>query len=206
MNKIQILKNVGLGIAIIIALNLFFGSGIKTFYKEPKFEDFCVKELSAKKYENKIQCDEVGGLWNENVAAYGGGYRVTSTGQEIPMMAPPVSVAIDKAGDSVVAEEIKGWCDAYSTCSKNFETADNLYRRNVFIVLVILGVITLIAGFFVGQSAAVSLGLSYGGIISMLIGVIHYWSAMQESLRFIVLGVVVFALIWVGIKKFGKGE
>ena len=64
----------------------------------------------------------------------------------------------------------------------------------------ILGVASLVAGIFI-SATSVSIGLSLGGVLSLIIGSIRYWSDMDDILRVIMLGVALLALIWVGIKK-----
>jgi len=70
------------------------------------------------------------------------------------------------------------------------------------LVLVVLGAISLVVGFFLVDFSAVSLGLSFGGVLSFIIASIRYWSAMQEYLRVIILGLALATLIALAIKKF----
>ncbi len=91
---------------------------------------------------------------------------------------------------------------ARKECNDAYQTASDLYKRNVFIVWVVAGSISIVVGFFVGQSEAVSLGLSFGGLVSLIVGAIGYWSAMNDYLRFIILGIALAVLIWIGIKRF----
>lgn len=180
-------KKIVIALAIIIVLNLFFNYGIDTFYKGPKYEDFCKPEDLSRQYQAKEDCDSVGGLWtdNRNKPLYG----------EAPV---PVPILDQKS-------EPLGWCDVEYTCRKSFESVQNLYNRNVFIILIIAGIISIIIGFLVGQSEAVSSGLSFGGILSLIIGTIRYWSGMDDYLRFI-LGVALAVLIWIGVKKLKDNE
>lgn len=167
-----------LAFSIIIVLNLFFNYGIYTFYKNPKFENFCKPELNSNAYTNRQSCEAVGGLWNENFP------------KAVPAPTRP-------------AENIQtGYCDVYHTCQKEFNDVNSIYNKNVFIVLVSLGLISLVGGLFIGISGAVSTGLSIGGILSMIIGSIRYWSDMNDYLRFGLLGVALVVLLWLGIKKF----
>jgi hypothetical protein len=76
-----------------------------------------------------------------------------------------------------------------------------VYNRNVFVALVILGVISLIAGFFIRRSAAVSLGLSLGGVLALVVASVRYWSDMNDYLRLGVLAVALVLLVYLGIKK-----
>lgn len=182
-------KKIILVLGIIIVLNLFFNYGIETFYDGPEYDDFCAEELRSVKYNAQEDCEAVGGFWTESQALV----EFNSEGE-------PIS----SERSMLVKEQIKepsGWCDVDHTCRKEFEVANNLYKRNVFIILIVLGILSIIAGFFFGQSEAVALGFSFGGILSLIIGTIRYWSAMDDYLRFIVLAIALAALIWLGIKK-----
>ena len=96
---------------------------------------------------------------------------------------------------------VTGWCNLQYTCSNNFNDATRIYNRNAFIVLVLLGIMAIIASFFVIGTEAVSLGLSLGGVVSTIVGSVQYWSDMDDKLRFGVLLVGFIVLIWLGIKK-----
>jgi len=173
-----------LALAIVIILNLFFAVAVRLAYKEPAFENFCVQDRIKVALETKEACEakDIGGKWNYN-----------NTGYKEPM---PVTVPVESL------KQQTGYCDINYTCQKSFEAATSLYNRNVFVVLVVLGIISLIVGYVFSASSAVSLGLSLGGVISLIIASIRYWSDMQEYLRLIILGIALVALVWFGIKKF----
>ena len=59
-----------------------------------------------------------------------------------------------------------------------------------------------IGSFFIASFEVVSLGLSLAGILSLIIGSMRYWSAMDDYLRVVILGLALAALIYIGIKKF----
>ena len=86
-------------------------------------------------------------------------------------------------------------------CYKEFSPLENKYKRNVFIILSILGVLSVIIGLLLKTVPAVYLGLMLGGIINILEGIIRYWSQMNEYFRFIILGVLLVILIWISYKK-----
>ncbi len=177
-------KKIILVLGIIIVLNLFFNYGIKTFYNEPKYDNYCPQELQSKQYNTKEDCENVGGMWQE---------RTNVTYEQDLSMPAPVPVPSKEA--------IASWCDSQYTCRKDFESVYDLYKRNVFIIWVIVGVVSLILGFSIAASEAVSLGLSFGGLVSLIVGTIGYWSAMNDYLRFIILGIALAILVWIGIKK-----
>jgi hypothetical protein len=183
--KNNLLLKWALIIGIVIVLNLFFYFAIKLVYDEPKFEDFCQTKQVNIQPEGEKACVEAGGAWNANPNEKFAPVAVPANieGQTKPVM-------------------INGYCDTNYTCQKEFETARDLYNRNVFLVLVTLGIISLVAGLLLAFNAVISIGLSYGGILSFIIGTIRYWSAMDDYLRVIILGLTLVVLIWLGVKKF----
>ena len=85
-------------------------------------------------------------------------------------------------------------------CHDEFRPIQQLYNRNVFIFLLIVGLITIFIGLYLGATT-VSSGLILGGILNIVIGVMRYWSDMEEFLRFTILGIALIILIYVGYKK-----
>ncbi len=170
-------------IGIIIVLNLFFHFATRLIYKAPKFEDFCQTKQVNVEPATKDACLAVGGAWNEG-----------PEGKPVP--------AVINANGQVSPSTGNNYCNTQFTCQKDFETANNLYRRNVFVVMVILGLLSLLLGFALVANEVISLGLSYGGILSFIIASIQYWSAMDDYLRVIILGLALAVLIYLGYKKF----
>ncbi len=178
MKNINILKW-ALILGIIIVLNLFVNFSIALVYDAPVWDKFCPQQQVTVPPDTQEKCVAVGGGWTENV----------NYNQEITKPVP------------ADFKEPKGYCDPNFTCQKTYTEASSLYNRNVFIVLVIAGVISLGLGFALGAYPAVSLGLSFGGVLSFIVASIRYWSDMDDYLRVIILGLALVALIWLGIKK-----
>jgi len=86
-------------------------------------------------------------------------------------------------------------------CYEAFQPIENNYKRNVFIILSILGVLSIIIGILVKNLHSLSFGLMLGGLISIVYGIIRYWAQMNEYLRFIILGILLAILIWISYKK-----
>lgn len=169
-------------VAITIVMNLFFNYAISLVYKEPAFETFCPNSLVSKAYNNKDMCVQAGGQWNE-----------TTVPVDINGMTKPIPTK---------SEQVTGYCNVTYTCQQKYDDARTLYNRNVFIVLVVLGVLSLVAGAYLTHlSSVVSLGFSFGGVLSLIIGSMRYWSDMQDVLRVVMLGVALAVLVWLGIKK-----
>lgn len=166
-------------IGIIIVLNLFFHFATRLVYKIPEYEDFCQSKQVEIRPDTEESCVAQGGAWITPEAEY---YREA-----------PVPMPIDAN---------KAYCDTTYTCRQTYEDARELYQRNVFIVMVVLGLLSLVLGFALAASEVISLGLSYGGILSFIIASIQYWSAMDDYLRVIILGLALAVLIYLGYRKF----
>jgi len=52
--------------------------------------------------------------------------------------------------------------------------------------------------------ASVSSGLMGGGILAIIYGTMRYWSDLPDFGRFIILGITLIILIWLGYKKIAK--
>jgi hypothetical protein len=167
--------------AIVVVLNLFFNYTINLLYHAPEYNDFCPSELYNKAYVDKDSCLSDGGQWTETVN-------------------PPDFNANTKVA-TPVTPSITGYCNPTFTCQKDYDEAQKLYNRNVFVILFVLGVLSIVVGAFTTNIQVISLGLSFGGILSIVIGSIRYWSNMQDWLRVIVLALALVVLIWIGIKK-----
>jgi len=179
MNKLSTIKTIALAAGIVIVFNAFVNRGVQTFYPGPEWNDpeFC-GAVEGKLYETQAACEAMGGRWYES-------------SQAIKPSTRPLTLA----------EEPQRWCDAYFTCQKTFETARELYDRNVFIILVVAGLAALGAGYTISGSAAVSSGFVFGGVLSFIIGTMRYWSHMDEYLRFVILGIVLVILVWLGYRR-----
>lgn len=167
-------------VGIAVVANLFLNYALDAFYQEPRFEAFCPQKQVQEAILTKEACLLNGGQWSENIYPK----DVYRTEPVQPLM------------------EVRGYCNENFTCGKNYDAANKLYQRNVFIVLVIVGTAFLVGSMFVTSVEAVALGFSLAGILSLVIGTMRYWSSMDERLRVIVLGIALAALVWVGIKKF----
>lgn len=182
----NIFIKLALAAAIIIVLNLFFIFSIQLVYKQPKYEDFCGREQVHIIPETQDECVAVGGQWVEGVYVQKGLPR--------PGSLEPAPIE----------EERRGYCNEDFTCAKEFDSARLLYERNVFISLVVLGTLTLVASFLLRAIAVVAPALAAGGVLTLFIASVRYWSEMQDYLRVIILGLALAALLWAGIKRFSK--
>ncbi|MES2023256.1 MAG: hypothetical protein V4439_01085 [Patescibacteria group bacterium] len=168
---------------IVVVLNLFFNYAVALVYKQPVYEDYFRAEQIVEPIINKEDCVKVGGQWTEQNYTY---YDKTA----------PMPVSPD-------GKPIKGYCDPNFTKQQEFNSAQKIYDRNVFITLVILGVISLAIGLFTSIEL-LSTALSFGGVLSFIIASSRYWSSADNLIKVIILAIALAALIWLAVKKFGK--
>ncbi len=163
-------------ISIVIVLNLFFNFSISLVYKSPEYNNYCKQEQILEPITTKEACLAKGGQWDANFY--------------------PSKPIMD--GAQVQA----GYCNTQFTCQKDYEDASKLYSRNVFIVLVILGVLSLGVGFLISANVVVSTAFSFGGALSFIIASIRYWTYADNYLQVGILAIALGALVFLAIKKF----
>lgn len=165
-------------VGIVVVLNLFFSVGIALVYDAPDYNDYCgSKEQVVERPTTAEQCVAVGGQWFK--------------GNEV----------VDGRSIAEPIAKNESYCDEYFTCRQDFDNAREMYERNVFIILLGLGVLSIIAGIGTKSFVAVSNGLTFGGIFSFIIAAIRYWDSADDFVKFGMLGIALAALIWIGIKK-----
>lgn len=163
-------------IGIVIVINLFFNYSISLIYDAPKYENYCKQEQVIEEVNTKEDCLVKGGQWNGNV-------------QEMKAVVPVVTA-------------IKGYCDLQYTCRTVYEADRKIYERNVFITLVILGIILVGASFALSFNWILSVSASMGGILSIIIASIRYWSEADNWLRVIILFIALVSLIFFAVRRF----
>ena len=169
-------------IGIVIVLNLFFNYAISLFYKAPDYNSYFPQQQVIEPITTKEACLAVGGQWNEN-----GAY------QNVAPAPAPKTVPV-----------MQGFCNQDFTKQQQFNEIQKAYERNVFLMLVVLGVISFIVGAFL-VNEILTLGLSWGGALSFLIASVRYWSTADNLIKVLILAIALAVLIWLAVKKFGNG-
>lgn len=163
-------------IGIVIVLNLFFNYTVSLVYKQPDYNAFCPMEQVVKAPENQNECTTKGGQWTEN-SYYG----------------KPTQVGV---------VEPRGYCDLQFTCRQDYDTASKNYNKNVFIVLVVLGALSVLIGNFFKGNDVIGSSLSMAGVLSFIIASMRYWSAASDAIRVLILAIALAILFWVAYKRF----
>lgn len=164
-------------IGIVIVLNLFFNYALSLVYKAPKFEAYCPVQQVQIAPNNQNECVAQGGQWSEN--SY---QKPTAPGELVST----------------------GYCNINFTCGQNFNTANEAYNRNVFIVLVVLGAISVVIGNFYITNEVIASGLSLAGVLSFVIASVRYWGSANDAIRVVILAIALALLFWVAYKRFGN--
>src|SRR3989338_5473031 len=159
------LKKIALALAIIVLLNLFVYTGIRTFYSGPDRNDYCLDHRVPLITEQ--DCTNAGGQWVQNPRE--------------PGVAKPVP---------------DGYCTDKPACFTQYEELLKPYNRNVFIIYVILGLLSLLLGFML-KVDTVSAGLNFCAVVLLVTGTVRYWTNMQDYLRFIIVGLALIIAIWI---------
>ncbi len=194
-------KHIFLAIAIAIVFVFFTGFGISTFYKTPQYEDFCGEREKFVEIRTKESCDNEGGKWNLNEVA-----RPLAKIDDNQLLCTKTSEQDDAVSlncQTQVDIENQGYCDRDFYCREEFDGVRENYNRNVFIIETGIGIIALIVGFAL-KLASISSGIMGGGILTIIYGTIRYWSDLPDYGRFIILGITLAILIWLGYKKIKK--
>jgi len=163
-------------VAIVILLNLFFTVSINLFLNEPKYENFCKNSYPDKAITSEENCRALDGTW-QNYAAP------------------------EKNPDGTL---ISGYCDVYTKCQNELNTATESHELKVFIALIIFGLLTFVASLlFTKANTLISTALSLAAVLDFIIASMRYWSSANELFRFIILLLALTILIYIAIKKFG---
>lgn len=169
--------HVALIVGLVIVINLFINYALSFIYKEPVYENYFSQPQVVKSYDNQTDCVNNGGQWNENTNQY------------------PVEVNVK------TNKPVTGYCNAEYTTRLNYDAKVKNYELNVFITLMVLGILMMIFGITYSH-AILSPAFTWAGVLSYIIASMRYWSSATSGVKVIILGLALAALIWVALKKF----
>jgi len=90
----------------------------------------------------------------------------------------------------------------YAKCQKPYQAANDQHALYAFVIMTVLGVAALLAGLMPIGSSIVSSGLSYGGVVALIVGSAEYWGTAGNWVRLGIAFVGLFALLYIGWKRF----
>jgi predicted nucleic acid-binding Zn ribbon protein len=168
-------KEIIIAVTIAIIFALFAGYGIEVFDRTKSYSDFCPEKLYD--IDEEEECLASGGSWNEF---------------ETPIVSP-------EKEESMI-EPNKRSCSPTNECRENYDTSRSKHDKIVFIVSIIVGLMAIFTGVFLKEDP-VSTGILSGGVLLIIYGTIRYWQHANDTLKFILLGIVLAVLIWISYKK-----
>ena len=93
-------------------------------------------------------------------------------------------------------------CNPAGPCEATFQTAQKTYELYSFIAEIVFGIVLIVISLLPLGSSVVALGLSYGGILSLIIASGLYWTDAPNLLRLGITAAALAVLIYIGVKKF----
>lgn len=163
-------KNLVLGIGIIVVFALVLWQGIEAFYPSPDYQDYCNVTKQYPSYTDRGMCEANGGVWNQ--------YE-----QPIPA----------KTNET-------GYCDYFYKCGQDFNEAQLAHSKIVFYISLIIAIIAVIVGFTVLSVEPVGSALIGAGIWAIFYGTVVNWRNFSNIWRFLLLLVALVALIWIALR------
>lgn len=171
-------KNIILGIGIFVVFILVVIQGLKTFYPDPLWEDYCRIHTTPPIVGTAQNCKIIPEINLKADACY------SAKGEFV--------WEYDSDGCP-----IKGYCDV---CGKDYNAALDIHSRKVFIISIIIGLITFVVGLFLLAKEPVGSALMASGIWSVFYGVIINWRNFDSMWRFLLLLILLVILVWLAMK------
>jgi len=161
-------------VGIVSVTVIFLHYGMNLLYPAPEYDDFCENRAAQPADDlTKNQCEAIGGNWENN-----------RTNRPVPVGERPGSSTA-----SSTATTTSGYCDRDHDCRKTYQAAQDVHDRTGFAIMVSIGMLIALVGFYGGGSVLfVSLGAA--GTITLLTAVARFWSQAGGWLQFGVLGLV----------------
>jgi len=173
MTEKRTFKHWALLVTIAVLLASFVALGIEAFSEEPNHQDYCSGVT------REIQVEACPTTEYDQKTDYMCWCNPKIEGQkEICTMTSP----------------------EWQQCYSQYQEAVDKYNFTIFIVLMAVGVICLIAGAMKFGPESIGGGIMFGGIITLIHGIIRYWSEMNDIMRFIAVGIALGIVIWIGYK------
>lgn len=172
-------KKVAMIIGISILLPTFIILFMQAIYSEPKYEDYCKYNYYDMPKMMPANCS-----YN-----YGQGYADCLNQSGEPRF------KYDEYGCQVF--------DNCSFCNLEYQKDREVYNRNVFFILMPLGLLIVILGIYFSIDY-LGAGFMFSGLITMFYSTLTYFSDMSKIVRALVILVELLVILWIGYKKIDK--
>ncbi len=173
-------KKFGMGFSIALIIPFMVGYGFTTFVDRPSI-DYSYQSLEP---QSKFNGTQNGDRLPDTYFNYERTQELTETEYQTAM------IKYRAASDAAHTE--------YAEAKEDFHTA-------MFITFGALGIIAIVGGLMTSIPAA-SIGVLYGGILSLLFGFASYWEYMNDAAIFVALVIAFVTLVYAAYRKFYKPE
>ncbi len=167
-------------VGIVIILNVFFIVVKGILFPAPQYSDFCPANQPSP--ADQASCVTAGGIWNPSTGAV-----PPSAAGTIKETAPQTPV---------------GYCDMTPKCQVPYDKATKDFQGKSFVLMIGLGALALIVGMLPLGSSIVSTGLSYGGVLTFIIGSTWYWNDAPQLIQLGISALALGALVYTGLKHY----
>lgn len=150
----------GIGIAIILFIVVTLG--VQVVYKAPVYEDFC----------NNSYYDKPMPIYDSTICSD------NMTVKACNELVKEKQTTLDKQNEY------------FTLCQKNYNDAEKIYGKNVFIINNIFGIISIIASLFLFSMVNIAAGTAFAGLTLILWGFMRGWQGTGDLLKFIVAFIV----------------
>jgi len=106
-------------------------------------------------------------------------------------------------GVSVIYKSPPGGCSGVEECKLRSQQRQH-YTFNLFIILMVIGIIAIIIGILIMSLEGIGSGILSGGVLVIIYGTFRAWGALNEYLRLGILAIALIVLIFLGYKKIEK--
>lgn len=174
-------KDLILGLIIAVVFLLFAVYGTKLIYDWPDYNDYCGKDLRTPEAV-KIpagSADDCTEIINLDVIS-----------QQCYDQDGFLRYEYDQNG---CIQDVE--CDF---CARDYNDANETYSKNLFIISLVLSLIVIVVSVLFVHVESVSGGLMLGSLMYLVYGTGRYWQYMDDILRFLILGIALGILIYVG--------
>lgn len=177
-----------LALAIAIVFNFFINYGVSLFYPQPQYNDFCGAQGIDGRYPVPAKAIP---LETQQTAC-----------QTVAPSTELQNSCNDQKGYISYKYNATGCpTEAYcELCQKQFDEINQARNSNVFIVLLVAGILAMVLGLTL-RADAVSSGFLLGGLLSLIIAAVRTWGQLQNIFKLAIIGAVLILLIWLGYKK-----
>ncbi|MEK6888684.1 MAG: hypothetical protein AABW80_01110 [Nanoarchaeota archaeon] len=181
-----------LAIGIAVLLTVFFSYGLYVVYEKPSYG-----------YVDSSECYAQYGCENMVNKCY---TNVSTSDLGAPEKPREPSYNQSCYNQVYASSEYQKCQEDQQKCVESKEiTSDNYkHSRNSFYILIVIAILSIIAGSFFWNMEGIGSGIMGGGVLIVLWSLAYttdYWTTLNKYFKLIAVGIVLILLIYLGYKK-----